>query len=68
VQFRERPTEGRPERGVWLAGAGAPEGERRPWRESVQPAPSPTSSAIWNWWLYRNSWLVPSHDDIIVIR
>jgi len=68
VQFRERPIEGRPERGVWLAGVGAPEGERRPWRESVKPAPSPTSRAIWNWWLYRNSWLVPSRDDIIVVR
>lgn len=74
VEFRERPPApgttaaivGR--RGVWPAGSAAPPGEQQPLRTSVAIGPIPSTSALWNWWLYRNAWLVPTRHDIIVVR
>jgi len=55
-------------RGLWPAGPGAPEGERQPLDETITVGPIPSSSALWNWWVYRNSWLIPTRHDIIVVR
>jgi len=69
VQFHERPpAAGTGLRFLWPAGPDAPPGERRPWRETIAPAPTASPNAIWNWWLYRNAWLVPIRHDIIVGR
>jgi hypothetical protein len=67
AQFQARP--GEPLiRGLWPAGPEAPDGERRTYRETVAIGPIAGSSDLWNWWLYRKSWLVPTHHDIIVVR
>jgi hypothetical protein len=67
VQFQARP--GEPLiRGLWPAGPDAPDGERRPISETVTIGPITSSSDLWNWWLYRKSWLVPTRHDIIVVR
>jgi hypothetical protein len=66
VQFQEQTEEGR--RGVWAAGSGAPAGERRQWGTSTTVGPIPNTGAVWNWWLYRNAWLLPSRHDIIIVR
>jgi hypothetical protein len=72
VQFIERPPDpgaaalGR--RGVWPVGTDAPQGERRPLRETVTIGPIPSTSVLWSWWVYRNAWLVPTRHDIIVVR
>jgi uncharacterized protein (TIGR03663 family) len=55
-------------RGIWPAGPGAPEGERQPLDETITVGPIPSTGAVWNWWLYRNAWLVPTRHDIIVVR
>jgi hypothetical protein len=55
-------------RGLWPAGPGAPEGERQPLEETITVGPIPSSGALWNWWVYRNAWLVPARRDIIVVR
>jgi hypothetical protein len=55
-------------RGIWPAGPGAPEGERQPLDETISITPIPSTGALWNWWLYRNAWLVPTRHDIIVVR
>lgn len=69
VTFVERlPSEGTLRRSVWVAGPDAPAGERRPWREIVGGLPAASSGALWNWWLYRQSWLVHNRHDIIVVR
>ncbi|HLI25848.1 MAG TPA: hypothetical protein VKZ60_02175 [Chloroflexota bacterium] len=69
VQFVARAPVERPlPRSVWVAGPDAPTGERRPWRETLTALPPLSSSALWNWWLYRQSWLVPTRHDIIVVR
>ncbi|HZU05320.1 MAG TPA: hypothetical protein VFB73_05055 [Chloroflexota bacterium] len=69
VQFHERPpAAGTGLRFLWPAGPDAPPGERRPWRETIAPAPTMSPNALWNWWLYRNAWLVPIRHDIIVGR
>ncbi len=59
---------GQVRRGLWPAGPGAPEGERQPLDEAISVGPIPSTGALWNWWLYRNSWLVPTRHDIIVVR
>jgi hypothetical protein len=59
---------GQVRRGLWPAVPGAPEGERQPLDETVAVGPIPSTGALWNWWLYRNSWLVPTRHDIIVVR
>ncbi len=67
VRFEQRP--GEPLiRGLWPAGPDAPPGERRPLSETVTIGPITSSSDVWNWWLYRKSWLVPTRHDIIVVR
>ncbi len=67
VRFEQRP--GEPLlRGLWPAGPDAPPGERRPLSETVTIGPMTSSSEIWNWWLYRKSWLVTTRHDIIVVR
>jgi hypothetical protein len=67
VRFERRP--GEPlVRGLWPAGPDAPPGERRPLSETVTIGPITSSSEVWNWWLYRKSWLVPTRHDIIVVR
>ena len=55
-------------RGIWPAGPGAPEGERQPLDETISITPIPSTGALWNWWVYRNAWLVPTRHDIIVVR
>jgi hypothetical protein len=67
VRFQARPSEPLI-RGLWPAGPEAPDGERRPVRETVAIGPITSSSDLWNWWLYRKSWLVPTRHDIIVVR
>ncbi|HEY7066823.1 MAG TPA: hypothetical protein VII06_35490 [Chloroflexota bacterium] len=59
---------GQVRRGVWPAGPGAPDGERMPLDETIAVGPIPSAGALWNWWLYRNAWLVPTRHDIIVVR
>ena len=46
----------------------APEGERQPLDETITVGPIPSTGALWNWWVYRNAWLVPTRHDIIVVR
>ena len=66
VQFQARPSEPLI-RGLSPDGH-APDGERRPMSETVAIGPITSSSDLWNWWLYRKSWLVPTRHDIIVVR
>ena len=69
AQFVEHPPATGPlPRSVWVAGPEAPEGERQPWRETLGTLPTMSSSTLWNWWVYRESWLVPTRHDIIVVR
>jgi hypothetical protein len=59
---------GQVRRGLWPAGPGAPEGEQQPLEETITVGPIPSTGTLWNWWLYRNAWLVPTRHDIIVVR
>jgi hypothetical protein len=66
AQFATTPEPDR--RGLWAAGPEAPPGERRLLRRTALVGPIATSATLWNWWLYRNSWLLPTRHDTIVIR